>query len=77
LETADSIIADHAVQAMSINHQCAIIGSLRPRGATATVGSSFRASSQSWYTYVDKILEVAKPSELPWEQSTKFEQVIK
>jgi putative ABC transport system substrate-binding protein len=52
------------------------VGALAEAGAIATYGADDGAASRRAAVYVDRILEGAKPADLPVEQTTRFELVI-
>jgi putative ABC transport system substrate-binding protein len=64
---------------LAVRHRLPMIGAQRQfalAGAIASYGDDLRARMRRLAYYADKILNGAKPADLPVEQPTKFEMVI-
>ena len=68
-----------ALLALAAKHRVAAVSGVREfadAGGLIAYGPSYRESARRAAVYVDRILKGAKPSDLPIEQSAKFELVV-
>lgn len=81
LVTGDPLFTAHARQAanLAIEHRLVAVGAsslYAEAGFLAAYGPDYRDAYRRAASYVDRILKGTKPSDLPVEQSTKFELLV-